>query len=250
MSQRTMTANEYITWTDILAQAISVLLTAKGTRDIPDSGAYHAAEFRNAITGLADPDEAQITADFIDVAIALVDQVELESEIQTLFARFNGAVTSHLGGNVNTLLTNAGLRVHHLWKRAGNLAILAANTFPPITTMGTFAVTGSGAGTWTEDPDSDGEIDTSNYGGAQLEVEVINQALGAAAITVTVTGVDANGDALEKSSTEIPALSEVGTKADVGISTERFAAVTSVAITGGTNGDDLRIQSKEDRTLS
>jgi hypothetical protein len=35
----------------------------------------------------------------------------------------------------------------------------------------------------------------------------------------------------------------------VGISTERFAAVTSVAITGGTNGDDLRIQSKEDRTL-
>lgn len=250
MSQRTMTANEYITWTDILAQAIGVLLAAKGAEATPDCAAYHAAEFRNAITALAEDDEAQVTADFIDVAIALLAQVELESEIQTLFSRFNGAVTSHLGGNVNTLLSNAGLRVHHLWKRAGNLAILAANAFPPITTMGTFAVTGSGAGTWTEDPDTGGEIDTTNYGAAQLEVEVINQALGDAAITVTVTGVDANGDELEKSSSEILALAEVGTKVDVGVEADRFAAVTSVAVAGGTNGDDLRIQSKEDRTLS
>jgi len=249
MSQRTMTANEYITWTDILAQAIGVLLTAKGAEATESTAAYHAAEFRNAITALTEDDEAQVTADFIDVAIALVTQVERESEIQTLFARFNSAVTSHLGGSVNTLLTNAGLRVHHYWKRAGNLAILAANAFPPITTMGTFAASGSGAGTWTEDPDTEGEIDTTNYGGAQLEVEVVEQTLGAAAITVTVTGVDANGDELEKSSTEIPLESIVGTKADVGTSDDRFAAVTSVAIAGGTNGDDLRIQSKEDRTL-
>jgi len=61
--------------------------------------------------------------------------------------------------------------------------------------------------------------------------------------------VDANGDELEKSSSEILALAEVGTKADVGVEADRFAAVTSVAVAGGTNGDDLRIQSKEDRTL-
>ncbi|MBN1319944.1 MAG: hypothetical protein JXA87_03795, partial [Thermoleophilia bacterium] len=133
---------------------------------------------------------------------------------------------------------------------AGNLTILAANAFPPVTVMGTFAATGTGAGTWTEDPDTEGEIDTSLYGAAQLEVEVINQALGAAAVTVTVTGTDANGDELVKSSTEIPALSEVGVKADVGLAADRFATVTSVAIAGGTLGDDLRIQSKEDRTLA
>jgi hypothetical protein len=245
-----MTANEYIAWTDMLAQAIQVLLTAKGVEASPGTAAAYAADFRNAITGLDQADEAQVTADFIDVAIALVAQVERENEIQTLFSRFNSAVTSHLGANVNTLLSNAGLRVHHYWKRAGNLQILAANCFPPVTTMGTFAVTGSGAGTWTEDTTSEGAIDTSLYGCAQLEVEVINQALGAAAITVTVTGTDANGDALVKSSSEIAGLSAAGTKADVGTSSDEFATVTSVAVTGGTNGDDLRIQSKEDRTLS
>ncbi|MBN1630661.1 MAG: hypothetical protein JW990_12920 [Thermoleophilia bacterium] len=250
MSQRTMTANEYITWTDILSQVIQVLLTAKGAEATESTGAYYAAAFRNAITALSEDDEAEVTADFIDVAIALLAEVERENAIQSMFSRFNAAVTSHLGSDVNTLLTNAGLRVHHYWKRAGNLQILAANTFPPITTMGTFAATGSGAGTWTEDPDTEGEIDTSLYGGAQLEVEVINQTLGAAAITVTVTGTDANGDELEKASTEIPAESVVGTKADVGTAADKFATVTSVAIAGGTNGDDLRIQSKEDRTLS
>lgn len=250
MAQRTMTAQEYIDWTDMLAQAIDVLLTAKGVETTEATAAHYAADFRNAITALDLPDEAEITADFIDTAIALVAAVELESEIQTLFSRFNGAVTSHLGSSVNTLLSNAGLRVHHLWRRSGNLTILAANVFPPVTALGTFAATGSGAGTWTEDPDTDGEIDTSLYGAAQLEVEVINQAIGAAAVTVTVTGTDANGDALVKSSTEISALAETGTKADVGLEADKFATVTSVAITGGTNGDDLRVQSLEDRTLA
>ncbi|MBN1630031.1 MAG: hypothetical protein JW990_09720 [Thermoleophilia bacterium] len=250
MSQRTMTANEYIAWTDILSQGIQVLLTAKGTEDDAGSAAAFAAAFRNEITALGDPDEAEVTADFIDVAIALLTEIERESAIQTLFSRFNSAVTSHLGSDVNTLLTNASLRVHHFWKRAGNLTILAANAFPPVIVMGTFAATGSGAGTWTDDPDTEGEIDTSLYGAAQLEVEVINQTLGAAAITVTVTGTDANGDELIKSSTEIPLESIVGTKADVGVEADRFATVTSVAIAGGTNGDDLQIQTKEDRTLS
>ncbi len=249
MAQRTMTAQEYIDWTDELAQCIGVLLAAKGVEATPATAAYHAAAFRNLVTALGDPDEAEITADFIDTAIALVEQVELESEIQTLFSRFNGAVTSHLGSSVNTLLTNAGLRVHHLWRRAGNLTILAANVFPPVTVMGTYAATGSGTGTWTEDPTTEGEIDTTMYGACALEVEVINQAIGAAQITLTIVGTDANGDALSKTAV-VPLESASGTKVDVGLAADKYATVTAVTSAGGTAGDDLRVQSKEDRTLS
>jgi len=122
------------------------------------------------------------------------------------------------------------------------------NVFPPVTVMGTFAVSGSGAGTWTEDPGSEGEIDTALYADAQLECEVINQPVGAQDIVVTVIGTNRLGGAESHGST-IPNGSIVGTKVAVGTADDRFAKVTNVTITGGTAGDDFQVQSKEDRTL-
>ena len=134
---------------------------------------------RNAVTALDEPDEADVTVDLLPAAIALVNAIELESQVSSLFAGFNGAVTSHLGGDVNTLLAAQGLRVHHLWKRAGLTTLLAANVFPPVTALGSFAASGAAAGTYTDGS----AVDTTKYGGAQIEGEVTDGGIGNASIS-------------------------------------------------------------------
>ena len=64
-AQRTMTAAEYIAWTDILVAAIDALLTAKGDEDTGGSAAHFCADLRAAINALTDPDTAAIEA-FLD----------------------------------------------------------------------------------------------------------------------------------------------------------------------------------------
>jgi hypothetical protein len=248
-TQRLITQAEYIGFTDKLSEMIDVLFTALGDEDTPGSAASEAADFRDEVVAFVLPDEAKITADFIDQAIALVTALERESTIMSYCAAFNSAVISHLGQDVNTWLTSSGLRVHHLFRRGGNSSLSPVNVFPPVTIMGIFEVTGSGTGTWTEDPDTGAEVDTSMYADAQLEVMVINQSIGAASITVSITGTDFEGNAQGPHTAVIPDGSVVGTKVDVGTGDDRFATVTLVTITGGTSGDDLQVQTKEDRTL-
>lgn len=244
--QRLMTAQEYLDWTDILVEAIDALLTAKGNEDTPGSAAAFAAELRDAITALGDPDEADITIDLLLTVQQLVDAMTLESSVSSMFGAWNSAVSRHLGSDVNDLLDDAGLRVHHYWKRAGNLMILPKNAFPPVTYLGTYAVTGSGTGTLTK---VNGGLCSTLYSDAVLEVEVREQTLGVAQIVMTVNGTNFAGQAMSKTAT-ITAEATVGTKFVVGNgTTERFYTITTVTITGGTNGDDLRIQTKEDRAV-
>lgn len=243
-AQRLITPAEYITFTDHLARMINVLLTAKGVEDTPATAAAHAAAVRNAITALADPDDADITVDLLPAAIALVAAVERESEVASLSAGFNSAVITHLGQDLNTWLTASGLRVHHLFRRGGNTAILPVNVFPPVTVLGSMAVTGSGAGTFT-----DGQaVNTSLYGGAQIELEVTGNPIGAADIVVTVAVTLANGTTSTRSGT-IPNGSIVGATVALGEATDRIVNVTGVTFTGGTNGDAFRVQTVEDRSL-
>ena len=161
-AQRLLTQAEYIALTDDLARMINVLLTAKGVEDTPACAAAYAAAVRNTITAFADPDEADITVDLLPAAIALVTAVERESEVASLCSGFNSAIISHLGQDLNTWLTAGALRVHHLFRRGGNTTIQPVNVFPPATILGSMAVTGSGAGTFT-----DGQaVSTSLYGGS------------------------------------------------------------------------------------
>ena len=243
-AQRTLTQAEYITLTDHLASMIGVLLTAKGDEDTESCAAYHAAAARNVITALAEPDEADITVDLLPAAISLVTAVERESEVASLSAGFNAAVTTHLGQDLNTWLTSGGLRVHHLFRRGGNTAILPVNVFPPATVLGSMAVTGSGAGTFT-----DGQaVDTALYGGAQIELEVTGNPIGAADIVATVAVVLASGETDTIEGT-IPNGSTVGTKVALGTSDDRVVNITGITFTGGTNGDAFRVQTVEDRSL-
>jgi len=244
MSQRQITVAEYISWTDLLADAIQVLFAAKGVEATPDTAAYHCAAVRNAITALAQPDEADITVDLLPAAVNLVTAAERESDVSGMFAGFNSAVTSHLGQDLNTWLSSGGLRVHHLFRRGGNTTILPANVFPPVTVLGSMAVTGAGAGTFT-----DGQaVDTARYGGAQMELEVTGNAIGAADIVATVSSVFANGTTDTRTAT-IPNGSIVGAKVALGTSADRIVNITGLSFTGGTNGDTFRVQTIEDRDL-
>ena len=243
-AQRLITQSEYIALTDSLARMIGVLLAAKGDEDTPATAAAHAAAVRNTITALDQPDEADITVDLLPAAIALVTAVERESEVAGLSAGFNAAVMSHLGQDLNTWLSSGGLRVHHLFRRGGNTTILPANVFPPVTVLGSMAVTGAGAGTFT-----DGQaVDTARYGGAQMELEVTGNAIGAADIVATVTAVLANGTTDTRTAT-IPNGSIVGAKVALGTSADRIVNITGLSFTGGTNGDTFRVQTIEDRDL-
>ncbi|MBN1630479.1 MAG: hypothetical protein JW990_11990 [Thermoleophilia bacterium] len=241
MSQRLLTVEEYIAWTDLLCEAIKVLFTAKGDEDTPATAAYHCAAARNAITALEDPDEAKLTVDLLPSAMALVARAELESEVSSMFSGFNSAVIGHLGTDLNAWLTAEGIRVSHWWKRGGNVTIAPVNVFPPVTTLGSFAVTGSGAGTYTDS----GQVDTSKYGGAQIQLEVTGNPIQAASIDVTVTARTAAGATVVREKT-IPNGSTVGTTFDLGTEADRIVDVTGITITGGTNGDAFRVQTMED----
>ena len=242
MSQRQITVAEYITWTDLLADAIQVLFAARGDRETPDTAAYHCAAVRNAITALANPDEADITVDLLPAAINLVTAAERESDISGMFAGFNSAVTSHLGQDLSAWLAADGARVSHWWKRGGNVTIAPVNVFPPATVLGSFAVTGDGAGTFTDS----GAVDTTKYGGAQIQLEVTGNPIGAAAIEATVTCLTAAGATVSRVGT-ILAQSIVGYTVDLGTSDDRIVDITGITITGGTNNDAFRVQTVEDR---
>lgn len=247
-AQRLLTQAEYIALTDNIARMIGVLQTSIGDEDTPVTAAAYAAAVRNTITAFALPDEAKLTIDLLPSARDMVTAIGSLSRIAAYTAGFNSAIISHLGQNLNTWLTTGALRVHPLFRQGGNTTLLPINVFPPATVLATFAVTGAGAGALTLDPTTLGLIDTTLYADAPLEVKVINQAIGAAQIVATVIGTDFAGAAQSHTAT-ITAEAAENAVFDVGTASDRFARVTAVTITGGTNGDDLQIQSKVDRSL-
>ena len=243
-TQRLLTQAEYIAFTDKYAKAIQYLLAAKGDEDTPATAAYQARLARDQLVAFAAVDEYKITADLDDAVGAVVTAVARESDLVSYFANFNSAVLSHLAQDLNTWLQTGALRVHHYWRRGGNTSIQATNVFPPVTNLGSFAVTGAGAGTFT-----DGQaVDTSVYGGAQIELEVTGNPVGAANIDVTVACVLADATTVNKVGT-IVAASPVGTKVALGVGSDRVVNITGVTIALGTNGDAFRVQTKEDRTI-
>lgn len=241
-TQRALTVAEYIAMADLYADAGGYLIASVGDEDTAASAIGKAAAVRDLVTAFADPDEADITADLINPVIAVVEALGRNSTFSTFFAQFNSAVIAHLGEDLNAWLLADGTRVLPNFKLACNPNISAANTCPPVTELGTYAVTGSGEGTLT-----DGDaVDTALFGGAQVEVEVTDGTVGAADIVVTVVGLTAAGASITKTAT-ITNGSIVGTKFDVGLAADRYVDVTSVTITGGTNGDAFKIQTKLDR---
>ena len=244
-AQRKLTVAEYLAATDLYAKGIQYLYAAAGTEDTVGTAAYEARLVRDMIGAFALSDEYQLQVDLLEPSGTVVTAIVAESASRDRFSQFNGAVTRHLGSDLNAWLLAAGARVHNLWRRGGNASINPANVFPPVTVLGTVAVTGSGAGTFTAGT----AVDQTMYAGAQVAVKVLNQPIGAANVGVSVTGLDDTGATRTWTGT-IPNGSVAGTVVNLaGTGVTRGVSASACALTLGTTGDDFEIVTVEDRTI-
>jgi len=132
--------------------------------------------------------------------------------------------------------------------RSIGIYLKAAICFPPVTAMGSVAVTGSGTGTFTDGSAIDGNL----YGPANCELEVTAAAGGPGTVSLvaTVIGTDEDGNPVTGSATFSSA--SVGDKVDVtpDQAGKKFQDITDITFTGGANGDAFKIQSKVDRAVA
>lgn len=162
--------------------------------------------------------------------------------------RIMAALDAHFGGTggLNRFLAGQGVRVHPNLRLIG-IQVDAEHAMPPaVVTLGSYAVTGSGAGTLT----AGSAVDTSLYAKANVVLRTTVAAIGAAAITVTATLRTRDGST-EQQVVTIPALSTEGTTVDVGTpGTDMYVGLVDVNIAGGTAGDGFDIRTKVERALA
>ena len=123
--------------------------------------------------------------------------------------------------------------------------IAPALVWPAYAILGSFVVSGAGAGIFT-----DGDaIDLLQYGAADLQAEVLVAAT-TVTLVATITGLDQNGSVMTGTATFVAA--NVGDKVDVvpDVANAQFADITDISITGGAATDAFRVQVKADRTPS
>jgi len=160
------------------------------------------------------------------------------------------ALDRHYGesgaGSLNAFLTSAGIRVHPDLRKIG-MQVDAVNAFAAtaVDPMASFAVTGSGAGTYTAGTD----IDTTLYGKANLVVKP-TALVGAATITATLTLRLLDGSQ-ETKTVSLPSGTASGTAIEIGTpGTDMYVGVDGISITGGTNGDAFKVVSTVERTVT
>lgn len=130
--------------------------------------------------------------------------------------------------------------------RANSGYVKAIIVYPPVTVMGTFLVSGVGAGTFT-----DGLlIDVNLYGPGNCELEVTAKGGASVSLVATVTGTDEDGNAVTGEATF--AAADVGDKVAVtpDQAGKKFQDITTITITGGAADDAFKIQSKVDRVVT
>lgn len=150
--------------------------------------------------------------------------------------------------NLDAFLQTNNVRVSPALKALG-FPLSPEQILPPsVDPMATFAVSGSGAGTYAHVAD----VDTSLYGRAWLQL-VTTSVIGAAAIVATVNGLQVDGVTPTSKSATIAGGSSSGTAVNLGTlgtQADSYDSVTSIAITGGTAGDTFKVISRVERTIS
>lgn len=157
------------------------------------------------------------------------------------------AIDRHVSG-LDTFLRTNNVRVSQALQALG-FPLSAEQILPPsVNPMATYAVTGSGAGTYSHVAD----VDTSAYGRAWLQL-VTTSVIGAAAIVVTVTGLQFDGVTPTSVSATIPSGSSSGATVNIGTlgtQADSYDSVTGISITGGTSGDTFKVVSRVERAIS
>ena len=131
--------------------------------------------------------------------------------------------------------------------RAAGMAIDPSIIFPPVTDLATMTLTGAGAGTVVLGD----TIDTTLYGGGDIETVVDVEINAQADVVVTVKGIAEDGVA-EEWTTTITKGAKVG-DVDALVSSpagKRCIEVTLVTVTGGAASDKFTVRTKVDRTIT
>ena len=123
--------------------------------------------------------------------------------------------------------------------RALGITLSSRNVYPPVTLLGSFSVSGAGAGTYTDA----GGIDTTLYGGSDIEAEAT---AACSNITITAVGVDVDGATVNCAGLLNGA---TGTKVNLtSANGKKIVDINSATISGGSAGNTFKIQTKLDRT--
>lgn len=240
--------SDFTTYADKVAAIAQTIKGDFGTGDnpgSPDDPSDSAQSIEDAIRGLSDSDPI---IDLLAAARSFADRMLGERVKKELLGTFGRALDLHVGGIPSYLDANADgegnpQQVSPEFRDAVGL-VGAEHVFPPaITDMGSFSVTGSGAGTF-----SDGSaVDTSLYGGTEIEI-ITTAAIGAANIDVTIVGTDWDGNTVNRTATVPSGTSNGATVAvDAGVF---LVDVTDITIVGGTSGDSFRVDGKLRRTIA
>lgn len=214
-----------------------------------------AANDVNTITAIADND---VQAD-LSWWFRLRQQALLASSLYTTLGVYNiwVALEKHLSGSsqvgvagLDTYLQVNNIRVNEGCKDVG-FPLSPEQIMPPaVDPMATFAVTGSGVGTYTHVAD----IDTTQYGRAWLQAYVTSSSgLGSNAITATVTGLQFDHSTTTSKQITLAAATSYGGTVSIGTlgtQADSYDYVTNITITGGTNGDGFAVRSLVERTIS
>lgn len=119
--------------------------------------------------------------------------------------------------------------------------LLAANVYDDVKTLGSFAITGSGTGTYTDGV----ALDTVHSGGNNVEA-VCTTAVTSCSLTVTLTKPDATTE--EKTITVVGAAGET---VAIGSASDIYTNITTVTInSGGANLQTVTFRSVLDRALA
>ncbi|HYE85649.1 MAG TPA: hypothetical protein VEA16_04810 [Vicinamibacterales bacterium] len=235
-----------LTVLDSVAKGVEILETAVGTGSEANTVSKGAANNVTTLQAIAD---SALQADLMSVFVARAANVKQSVIERALIgASLQRALDRHYGeayGSLNAFLANQDARVHPLLRNIG-FQIDAPNAFCPtaIDPVASFVVTGSGAGTFTAGT----AVDDTTYGKAHFRVRTTTL-IGAAAIAATLTLTKADGSS-ETKVVNLPGSTASGTEFDVGLSTDRYLACTSISITGGTAADAFKVISTVERTIA
>jgi len=201
-------------------------------------------------TGYAN-NRTTILAGAIDVAADLAPafRADLQAAFGFLFDPRRVSLEKNLG-SINAFLLTNDERVSKLLRDYLGWTLKGANVFQdPALIMADIALTSSSAGTFNDGA----AVDKKLFGKVWLELEVINQTLGAAAVDLTIIGTKLDGSAQSVVAPTIAASSAVGTKVNVGtlgLDADNFADVTSITVQDGTTGDDIQVNSRVERAIA
>lgn len=240
----TIAASDFLALTDSLGKQYAELKLTPGDT--------HAG---NVLTGATNnAGRAQAYTDPQQVIDLLPTLYALEGAAATLYQSANAlfgsalqALNKHVAG-LDAFCVAQSIQVTSDFRDLANAALSSsavkpAEVFPPsAVSLATFAVTGSGAGTYTHGA----AVDTTLYGATQVQV-VTTSLIGAASITVTLTLKKADGNTETKTAT-ISSGTASGTAIDVATSADRYTDCTAVTITGGTSADGFAVKTKVLRT--